>query len=313
MKKQIVVILALFIFASCGKDPEIENTSLDSGLFFDQSIYTPEKYLVSVSNPTPTSAEALKPVIITIHGYGATTFEWDEFRRFKGTRTDFSISQVLLGGHGRDYQDFKNSTWRDWQKPIITEFEKLEKQGYKNISFAGSSTASTLILKLLADSYFDNHIKPKHIFLIDPIVIPGNKTLSLVGVLGPIIGYTTVENTAGEEKYYFHYRPYETLQQLRDIINVVRKDLEKGITLPVGCSLKVFKSEKDNVADPVGAVLIYKGVKNNNGTTVNVEMIPSNIHVFTRLNARAPLQLTTNTDITNQFNAFTQISTTILR
>ena len=124
MKKQILIIISLFIFASCGKDPEIEKTSLDSGLFFDQSIFSPEKYLVSASNPNPTSAEALKPVIIAIHGYGATTFEWDEFRTFKGNRTDFSISQVLLGGHGRDYQDFKNSTWRDWQKPIITEFEK---------------------------------------------------------------------------------------------------------------------------------------------------------------------------------------------
>ena len=311
MKKQILIIVALFIFASCGKEPEIEKTSLDSGLFFDQSIYTPEKYLASASNPTPTSAEALKPVIIAIHGYGATTFEWDEFRLFKGSRTDFSISQVLLGGHGRDYQDFKNSTWKDWQKPIITEFEKLEKQGYKNISFAGSSTACTLILKLLADSYFDNHIKPKHIFLIDPIVIPGNKTLSLVGVLGPIIGYTTVENTAGEEKYYFHYRPFETLQQLREVINVVRKDLEKGISLPAGCTLKVLKSEKDDVADPVSAVLIYKGVKNSTGSPIQVEMISSNIHVFTRLSART---LTPSTkDITNQSNAFTQIITTILK
>ncbi|TKC00242.1 alpha/beta hydrolase [Pedobacter cryophilus] len=306
MKKQLVPFIAIFFIASCSKDPKIDDTMLDSGLYFDQSIYNPEKYLVSSSNPSPTPTEALKPIIIAIHGYGATTFEWDEFRNWKGLRTDFSISQVLLGGHGRDYQTFKNSTWQDWRQPIINEFEKLESQGYKNISFAGSSTACTLILKMLADHYFDDHIKPKHIFLIDPIIVPGNKTLSLVGVLGPMIGYTTVENSAGEEKYYFHYRPYETLQQLRDVINVVRKDLEKGIVLPVGCTLNVLKSEKDDVADPVSAVLIYKGTKASNGTSINVKLVASDLHVFTRLSARNPTP--TANDFINQTNAFNEIA-----
>lgn len=311
MKKHLVPFLAIFLITSCGKDPKIDDTMLDSGSYFDQSIYNPEKYLVSIANPTPNPTEAQKPVIIAIHGYGATTFEWDEFRNWKGLRTDFSISQVLLGGHGRDYQTFKNSTWQDWRQPIINEFEKLESQGYKNISFAGSSTACTLILKMLADHYFDNHIKPKHIFLIDPIIVPGNKTLTLVGVLGPMIGYTTVENSAGEEKYYFHYRPYETLQQLREVINIVRKDLEKGIVLPVGCTLNVLKSEKDDVADPVSAVLIYKGTKASNGTFVNVKLISSDLHVFTRLSARNPTP--TTTDFLNQTNAFIEIANLLIK
>ena len=64
---------------------------------------------------------------------------------------------------------------------------------------------------------FYNHIKPKHIFVINLIVILGNKALLLVGVSGSIIRHIIIENTVGEKKYYFHYRPYETLQQLREV------------------------------------------------------------------------------------------------
>ena len=311
MKKLVLGIIGILMLSTCNKEPDIDNSMLDSGLYFDQSIYQPEKYLVSASNPAPTPAEAGRPVIIAIHGYGATTFEWDEFRAWKGTRSDFSISQVLLGGHGRDYQSFKNATWRDWQEPIIAEFEKLEKAGYTNVSFAGSSTGCTLILKVLADGYFDSHIKPRHIFLIDPIIVPANKMLTLVGVLGPIIGYTKVDNTAGEEKYYYHYRPYETLQQLRNVINEVRKDLEKGITLPAGCTLKVYKSEKDDVADAVSAVMIYKGIRSSSGNAPELSLIPSKLHVFTRLNHR--VSTPSAADIASQASAFNEIANTVIK
>ncbi|SDL85006.1 carboxylesterase [Daejeonella rubra] len=311
MKKFILFTLSILMLISCNKEPEIDSSMLDSGLYFDQSIYQPEKYLVSASVPAPTPAQAVSPVIIAIHGYGATTFEWDEFRTWKGSRTDFSISQVLLGGHGRDYQSFKNSTWRDWREPIVTEFEKLEKAGYTNISFAGSSTGSTLILKLLAEGYFDSHIKPRHVFLIDPIIIPANKTLTLVGVLGPIIGYTKVDNTAGEEKYYYHYRPYETLQQLRDIINEVRIDLQKGVTLPVGTTLKVYKSDNDDVADAASAVLIHKGIVSSTGNAPEIAMIPSKLHVFTRLNHRE--NTPASSDIANQTKAFSEMAYVLIK
>jgi carboxylesterase len=311
MRNIYILLICLLTLTNCSKSPEITDDMLDSKLFFDQSIYTPERYLVSVSKPNPTTLEAQKPVIIAIHGYSASTFEWDEFRTWAGARTDFSISQVLLGGHGKEYQTFKDSSWKDWRQPIINEFLALERAGYKNISFVGSSTGCTLILQMLASGYFDSHIKPRHVFLIDPIIIPSTKSLTLVSALGPIIGYTTVENTAGEEKYYYHFRPYETLEQLRNVINVVRKDLEKGITLPSSCTLNVYKSEKDGVADPVSAVLIYKGVKTATGAKIDVEMIPSNLHVYTRLSGR--LETPTTKDRENQSTTFGKIANILVQ
>jgi carboxylesterase len=35
----------------------------------------------------------------------------------------YRISQVLLDGHGRDYQSFKASTWQDWSAAITREYE----------------------------------------------------------------------------------------------------------------------------------------------------------------------------------------------
>jgi carboxylesterase len=60
-----------------------------------------------------------------------------------------------LGGHGRTYAQFKDATWRDWQDAILLEYERLRKQGYKRISFAGSSASGALLINLLQSHYFD--------------------------------------------------------------------------------------------------------------------------------------------------------------
>ncbi|TXK36699.1 esterase [Pontibacter qinzhouensis] len=311
MKKLLLLFLTVSVLFSCGKDPEIEDYMLDSGLRFDQTIYEPEKFLVSYQNPNPTPAEAQRPVVIAIHGYSASTFEWNEFRTWAATRNDFAISQVLMGGHGRSYQDFKNATWKDWRQPIMDEYARLEQAGYQNISFAGSSTGCTLVLEMLANGYFNNRIKPRHIFFIDPNIIASDKNLSLIGVLGPIIGYTEAENTEGEAKYWYHYRPYETLKELRKLLHIVRKDLQQGITLPANTTLKVYKAEKDNVTDPAGTVLIYKGVKTSNGQKPTISLIPSNLHVFTRLEHRdAPISAQ---DRNNQQQVFEDMAALLTR
>ncbi|MFT2009962.1 alpha/beta hydrolase [Pontibacter sp. 13R65] len=311
MKKYILLLFTVLLSVACSKDPDIEAHMLDSGLKFDQSIYEPEKFLVSYANPNPNPAEAQRPVLIAIHGYSASTFEWNELRTWAGNRTDFAISQVLMGGHGRDYQTFKEASWKDWRQPIMDEYARLEQAGYQNISFAGSSTGCTLVLEMLANGYFNNRIKPRHLFFVDPNIIASDKNLSLIGVLGPIIGYTEADNTTGEEQYWYHYRPYETLKELRNLLQVVRKELQRGISLPASTTLKVYKSEKDDVTDPVGAVLIYKGVKTSTGQPVDISLIPSDLHVFTRLEHReGPV---TAQDRDNQRQVFEDIAARLLQ
>jgi carboxylesterase len=177
----------------------------------------------------------------------------------------------------------------------MAEYDALRAKGYTNINFAGSSTACPLVLDLIKKGKIGAN-GMNHIFLIDPIVISSDKLLTLIGLAGPMMGYKESTNTATEEGHYYHFRPQETLQQLLNLTEKVRKDLQVGFNLPAGIHLKVYKSIKDPVADAVSAVLIYKGLKNSNGSNFDleisngpnfgIEMLESELHVPTRLSGR---------------------------
>lgn len=290
MKKNTIYIILLAISAlvvSCNPTPDISNSMLDSDSISYAIPDSLQKHLVSRYIPHPTDAQKNVPVIIAAHGYSATTFEWDEFRNYADASGTFYVSQVLLGGHGTSYAVFKNSSWETWQQSIKDEYRKLDSLGFKNIYLAGSSTGAPLIINLVKSGFFNDFaISPKGIFLVDPIVVSSIKTLTLVGVLGPVLGYTTVELSSGEQGHWYVYRPQETLKQLMTLINQTRLDLEKGIALPAGTYMKVYKSRTDDVADPVSALLIYKGMKTSTGGQIDVELVESKLHVFTRLLGR---------------------------
>jgi len=130
----------------------------------------------------------------------------------------------------------------------------------------------------------------------------------MVGLLGPVLGYTTVELSTGEAGKWYIYRPQETLKQLMSLINITRLDLEKGITLPDNLYVKVYKSKTDDVADPISALLIYKGLKYDWSLykNIDVELVDSKIHVFTRLSGREGV---TDHDRTLQHNTFKEMET----
>ncbi len=308
MQKIFVAALFCFLLSSCGKEPDISADYLGGGVLKDSSIYKPQEFLLSVSKPNPTAAESLKPVIITCHGYTASTYEWSEFRAWTAGRTDLLISNVLLAGHGTTYDDFKKSTWRNWQASIKTEYLKLQAAGYKNINFAASSTSCPLLLDMIHSGFFNSATNKISLFLIDPVIIPSNKSLSLIGIVGPLLGYVESEDEDGEEKFYYHYRPQETLQELQDLLSTTRLQLQSGFKLPANMYLKVYKSKKDPTADAVSAVLIYNGLKTSTGGPVDVDMINSGIHVFTRLNL---VPNVTPLDRQNQLYAFNDIVTRV--
>jgi len=299
-----MAVMSAFLLVSCSKSPAIDSSMLDSGTISYAIPDSLQKHLVSEYIPNPTAVQKNTPVIIAAHGYTATTFEWDELRSFANAKGTFYVSQVLLGGHGTSYTDFKKATWEDWQSSIRDEYKKLSDLGFKKIYLAGSSTGGPLIINMVKSGYFAAYTLPKGIFLVDPIIISSNKTLTLVGLLGPVLGYTTVKLDTGEQGHWYVYRPQETLKQLMTLINTTRLDLEKGITLPAGTFMKVYKSEKDDVADPVSAFLIYKGMKTAEGNKVDVELENSTLHVFTRLKGRDAV---TPADIALQQKVFAEM------
>lgn len=287
--KKILYLFILLSFISCKKNKELppidENVDLDGTKINDSSLLFPENYLLSAAIPNPTATDLDKPVVIAAHGFTATCFEWLEFSEFATAKGDFYVSRILLGAHGRDYKDFKTANWEEWQRPIVEEYNKLQSMGYKNISLAGASTGCPLIVNMIHENKI-NTAPLKHIFFVDPIILPSAKILSLSPIIGPAIGYIEVELDPGENGYWYKYRPQHPIRELEKLIRGERKKLERGITLPSGTTMTVFKSERDGSADPASAVLLKKGIKKSDGAEIEVKMIDSDIHVFTRLRGR---------------------------
>ena len=300
MKKTARLLIAicclLFAIISCLKEPEpvIPGDILDGNTLPVDSIYKPSKYLLSVKIPNPTQAQLEKPVILLGHGFSATVFEWDEFRDWLQTehKDEVLTSQILLKGHGRNYDAFKASTWEQWQESITEEYYKLQALGYKKINLAGASTSGALLLNLMKTDYFNRfkaESKPRNIFLIDPLVIPSNRFLSLISYLGRFVGFSDSGSDDDDvlvKKNWYRYYPQEALQQLHQIANRVKEGLEDGVRVPGKAYLKLYKTKRDKTVAPVSAVLIYKGLESSSGGKIDIELIDSDFHVYTRLLGR---------------------------
>ena len=309
MKLFIYLTLSICLFTACKKSeklPPIDNAiDLDGTTINDSSLTHPEKFLLSVANPSPTIQDKSTPVFIAVHGFTATTFEWLEFKNFVKNNGNALISVVLLGGHGRDYSDFKKATWEDWQAPIITEYNALRALGYTNISLIGSSTGCPLLLEAISANKLNTDVLKK-VFFIDPIIVPSTKILTLISAVGPALGYSESSMEKGENGFWYRFRPYQALEQLNTITQLMRKKLEDGITLPDNVSLSVYKTKKDDAADPIGAALLYNGITNKENLKVTI--INSKLHVFTRLKGR---NVITPEDIELQNKVFNEILPTL--
>jgi carboxylesterase len=109
-------------------------------------------------------------------------------------------------------------------------------------------------------------------------VVPSVKLQSVVGLIGPMLVFTEVDQTSEENKYWYRFRPQETITELNNVMKVVRKDLEDGVKLPTDTYLKVFHSY-DPVASSTSSVLIYKGLKRV-PANIDVQLMDSDIHVL---------------------------------
>jgi len=286
----VIALLSGLGVAGCDTPMEYEDGWLDSPSVEDPAL-NDRGYLLS-TRPGLTPDDLSRPVVIAVHGFTASTFEWREFREYAESTSPVLVSLVLLGGHGRSVEQFRESTWRDWGQPILDEFEALRVQGYTNITLAGSSTGAALILEQLSRDRYTVTGAPRHFLFIDPIVVSTDKMLTLIPLLKHLVSHTTSDATEEERPHFYSIRPAAALAQLNDLIGRLRNRLEGGIRLPTMANAKVYKTARDATADPVSALLIYRGLERADGGAIDVEMLDSDLHVFTRLSGRNPAMVT---------------------
>ncbi|MDQ3001107.1 MAG: esterase [Fibrobacterota bacterium] len=290
-----LAVAVLLIVGACQINKvECDQECLDfwmDGPIKDDSCVTDSTCRVSVRIPKPDSAQKKTPVVLLVHGYTASTYEWKEYKAYlqdtAKVEGKVNTSMILLGGHGLNIDEFRESTWKEWGKPLLEEYDSLRAKGFEKISIACASTGCALLMQYLSNGEFKKP-PPKWIFMIDPIVVPSAKLLSLANIVGPILGNSPNPGSDSENAHWYVNRPQETLQELYALINRVKNQLESGFKLPKDTKAKVYKSKIDRSADPVGALLIYKGLRKSDGSHIDAEMLDSRLHVVTRLDFREP-------------------------
>ena len=263
--------------------------TLDTGQRQDPCLSQPNRGLLSQSDLR--GVDRSKPVVLLAHGFSASSYEWEDLARYIDQHAKGAVrySKIVLGGHGRSLEAFKNSDWQDWGKPILEEYRALAAKGFTNISLAGSSTACALILEQLDRGCYSKRVKPKNVFFIDPIVEPNSLLIRLFVRFKAASedSYPPTQAFSPEEFSRWHgKRPFAALKSLDDLTQKVQRALTNGIQLPSGTHLSVWASQGDPTVNPNGYKLIQKGARPGAGGSVSVYPVDSKFHVFTRLSGR---------------------------
>jgi len=280
------IFSASILLVSCSSPNIDNNVNLEGTAINDSSLAFPQEFLLSAQG-APSDSLKLVPVVVSMHGFSASTYEWEEFRNYLDSVGGARMSLPLLGGHGRDYADFKKATWQDWQSGPLNEYDSLVALGYKNLSITCSSTGCPLLVDAMATGWFDSRPAPQEVIMIDPIIFSSAKLLTLAEIVGPFLGNVETDCTEVEKGHWYCNRPAAALEQLMTLLTHVRKQLEDGVRAPAGTKIVVYKAKHDESADPVSALALYKGLRNGDNSNIVVHMVNSSTHVFTRSNGRA--------------------------
>lgn len=260
--------LLLTLLAGCSTTYPTAAGDLDTGSLPDHSI------LVSATVPEPTSAQKDQRVVITAHGYTATTYETHpvaDYLRGQG----MLVSEVLLGGHGTSIQDFEKSTWKTWQAPLIAEYNALVAKGFNNIEIMGTSTGGTLWLEALSRNVLNP--APQRIVLVDSLIEIHNKLAGYAGVLPWAgISYLDMKPTGNSVGHWYRFRPASTVVSLVDLTEIVKNRLKTGIQLPTDSKTLAIQATNDPTVEPASVDLITNGLR---GGTVTPKKVNSNMHI----------------------------------
>ncbi|NBV42289.1 hypothetical protein EBR96_05920 [bacterium] len=243
------ILVGVGFLSGCHTPPNIPDGWMDSQAVNDPTI---DHRYIPVSQRKIHNTN--QPVWIAVHGFSSSTAELEAFET-QATKQGQSVSRILLGGHGRNYEDFKKSTWREWQAPIRNEYDLLVKAGYKDIRIIAVSTGATLVLHWLFSA--DLKPLPTQIVLIDPYWVPQEKEVLLSPILAPLIpdvSRAEKRNAHGLRTKY-NIMPAHALVQLVACTGKAHAAV-KWSGIRIDSPITVYQSTRDSVSDPAGTRLL---------------------------------------------------------
>ncbi len=225
-----------------------------------------------------TEASKSIPVVVSVHGFGATAYETEYAANYLAAR-GFLISRPNLGKHGSaTMEEFTGGTWQDWAGPIADEYKRLKAVGYKNVQFLTVSTGGPIVMELLSRSpgaFLPD--EPKRITMVAPLLDSTDKMLGGVGLL-QFLGAKGRPTKQTGQRIGRHYSdwPTNSLRQLLDLTEVMKGRLRKTINVSDSTRIQIFQSNGDGTVDPVSAEMWSAGIR---GGLVSVYKLDSTFHV----------------------------------
>jgi len=269
--------LVVVMSAGCLSTPiEYEDDWMDSPNTVDASLRDVNWY-VSDRLSEPTEDEKDTPVVVSYHGFGGATYNLLDLQE-RVEQEGYLFSNALLGGHGRNTDVFRDSTYEEWGQGPLDEVLALHELGFRHINVVTVSTGGALFLNQNADGLLDD-VEFDHVWMTSSFVRPANELLYQADWVGPILHNFPGSPNDEEVKYVYRNRPWQVFTQLLDLSEKVEDHLlQEGITVNTD-DISIWQADEDGAVNPISSSFISAGV---NGGDVPVTVMRTDEHVFTR-------------------------------
>jgi carboxylesterase len=209
--------------------------------------------------------------VLLIHGFASTP---PELRRLGEVlaANGFRCHAPALPGHGTTPEDLERTTWEDWAACVAAEFDELASE-CDDVMVVGQSMGGTLALNLAAHDLRVRAVAT----LAAPIWLSG-PVAPLLPVLKRVVRWHRAGDDidlwnpdAVEELFSYGIRPTRSIDELRRLCGVVRKELA-AIRAPA----LVIHGLRDRSIDPKCAREIAQRLINSEA--VELDLLPRSGH-----------------------------------
>jgi len=214
-------------------------------------------------NAEPFFFQGGKTGCLLIHGFTGSPSEV----RLLGERLNqagYTVSGVLLAGHGTTPEDLAQTTWRDWYSSAEKALNEM-RHHCEEVFLIGFSMGGILSL------YMSQFLPVKGVVSLSAPVFLVNKKVLLLPLLkffkkyeNKVVGGNDPEYV--RERFAYNRIPLVSLSSFMEFMKLVRQNLDQ-VTLPV----LVMHSQGDRVASPRSARYIFNNLKSEDKELVWLE------------------------------------------
>ncbi|AMA71805.1 MULTISPECIES: alpha/beta hydrolase [Aneurinibacillus] len=190
--------------------------------------------------------------LLLLHGFTGSTAEMQPMGRYF-QRFGYTVYAPLLAGHGTTPEQMAKTRWPDWWQSAVDGYERLVREGCRQIVVAGLSMGGLLALRL---SYY----RPLQavVSLNAPVDVRDKRIrwAKYVHYVRPYIPRSEAKEAHIESELFPYERsPVVCIASLWEFMMLVKKELRR-VTAPT----LVIQSTNDETIEPVSGDYIYSHI-----------------------------------------------------